>query len=386
LADGPPKSAVPSPFVRRLAAASAIAAAAAATIFLVLRARIPAVEPWRVERITLRPVVAGRGTILPPERIPVFPAVIGRVARVLVAVGTTVRAGDPLIELDGTAYAAQVDEARASAALAEKEAERAAETADAAARKLARARGLAGRKIASPEYLQAVKLEVEAAGRDQRSAAAALGVARSKLAAARDALARTRVAAPASGTVEAVHVRPGETVAESTAVAEIADATAPLASVEVLRRSAAGVVVPGAAATVTAGGAAAAGTVRRVEANKTSDSPYVTVMIALSSAPAAVRPGVPAEARIEGAPKKDVLAVPVGALAVRPRGAVRDTVWTLTGDRAHRREVEIGAVGERSAEIVSGLREGETIVAGPAAVLRRLEDGARVRIGTGKGE
>jgi len=382
LADGRTKPAVPSP---PAVAAGAIAAAVAAMIFFVLRARVPAVDSWRVERLPLRPVAFGRGTILPAERIPVFPRVIGRVVRVLAAVGTTVRAGDPLIELDGAAYTAQVREASASVARAEKEAETAAEAVDSAARKLSRARGLAGRKIASPEYLQAVKLEAEAAGREQQTASAALGVARSRLAAARDALARTRVAAPASGTVEALSVRPGETVAESNIVAEIADVTAPLASVEVPRRSAA-VVAPGSTAKVSAEGAAAAGVVRSVEANKTPDSPYVTVMIALSSAPAAVRPGMAAQAKIEGAPRKDVLAVPVGALAVRPSGGARDTVWALSDGRAVRRPVEIGAVGERFAEVASGLREGETIAVGPAGVLLRLEDGERVRIAAGKGD
>ncbi len=385
MADGPPKPAVPSPLARRVVAAAAIAAAAAGTVLLVRRAGAPAVESWRVERTTLLPIAAGRGTILPAERVPAFPRVIGRVAKILVAVGETVRSGDPLIELDGSAYAAQVDDARAAVARAERDAERAASAVDAAARKLARARGLAGKNIASPDYLQAAKLEAEAARREEQAASAALDVARSRLATARDALARTRVAAPASGAVVAVHVRPGETVAESKAVAEIADAAAPLASVEIPLRPAAA-VAPGAAASVTAGGVAAAGTVRRVEANKTADSPYVTVMIALSSVPGGVRPGMAAQARIEGAPKGDVLTVPVGALAEPPNGSGRGTVWVLSGSRVRRRPVEIGLVGARFAEIVAGLRQGETIAAGPAPALLRLEDGERVRIATGRGE
>jgi multidrug efflux pump subunit AcrA (membrane-fusion protein) len=194
LADGGTRQpSVRSPIARH-AAGAAIAAAAAAAILLLFRARVPVVEPWRVERTTVQPVPAGRGTILPPEPVAVFPEVIGRVVKVLVAVGDRVRPGDPLVELDGKAYAAQVDEARAAVAHAEREAQRAAEAVDAAARRLSQARGLAGKKIASPEYLQSVKLEAQGAAREQEAASAALDAARSKLASARETLARTRVA------------------------------------------------------------------------------------------------------------------------------------------------------------------------------------------------
>ncbi|HET9794182.1 MAG TPA: biotin/lipoyl-binding protein, partial [Thermoanaerobaculia bacterium] len=92
----------------RRGGAAAIAAAAAAAIAFMLRARVPAVEAWRVARTTVSPVAVGRGTILPPAAVTVFPRVIGRVARVLVTPGGTVRSGDPLIELDGAAYTGQV--------------------------------------------------------------------------------------------------------------------------------------------------------------------------------------------------------------------------------------------------------------------------------------
>ncbi|HET9793698.1 MAG TPA: efflux RND transporter periplasmic adaptor subunit, partial [Thermoanaerobaculia bacterium] len=257
---------------------------------------------------------------------------------------------------------------------------------DAAAEKLARARGLAGKKIASPEYLEAARLQAEGARRQQRIASEALDAARSRLAVGRETLGRTRVTSPASGTVREVRVRPGETVAESSPVADIADPSTKLASVEIAPRGA-GAIVPGAAARVTAGGATAAGVVRDVGANKTGGSPYVSVMIALPSAPGAWRPGMAAQARIDGTPREAVLAVPVAALASRPgNGAATDAVWVLAEGRARRRTVEIGGVGERLAEITSGLREGETIARGPVSVLRRLDDGDRVRVETRKGE
>jgi multidrug efflux pump subunit AcrA (membrane-fusion protein) len=53
-------------------------------------------------------------------------------------------------------------------------------------------------------------------------------------------------------------------------------------------------------------------------------------------------------------------------------------VFTVVSERVRRRAVEVGARGDRDAEILSGLAEGETIVAGPARALSRLADGDRI--------
>jgi hypothetical protein len=106
------------------------------------------------------------------------------------------------------------------------------------------------------------------------------------------------------------------------------------------------------------------------------------MMIALRTPPGDFAPGKAARARIEGPPRPGVLAVPLGALAA-PRRAPAAVVWTLERDRVRRRPIETGAVGDRLVEVRSGLREGETIVGGPAGVVRRLVDGDRVRV---KGE
>ena len=51
---------------------------------------------------------------------------------------------------------------------------------------------------------------------------------------------------------------------------------------------------------------------------------------------------------------------------------VRDDVATF-------RPVKVGIAGDEYFEVVDGLREGETIVAGTYQAIRDLKDGARVR-------
>jgi multidrug efflux pump subunit AcrA (membrane-fusion protein) len=60
-----------------------------------------------------------------------------------------------------------------------------------------------------------------------------------------------------------------------------------------------------------------------------------------------------------------------------PSDAVQESsVFVIERDRARRRKIEIGVRGTRMAEVLSGLREGERVIA-PA--VSGLADGARVR-------
>jgi RND family efflux transporter MFP subunit len=79
--------------------------------------------------------------------------------------------------------------------------------------------------------------------------------------------------------------------------------------------------------------------------------------------------GMSVEANVVTREKANALLVPADAL-------VGSHVFVIAGDRAHRRQVEIGVRGTRSVEVVSGLSEGER-VASPAPAA--LADGVRVR-------
>jgi RND family efflux transporter MFP subunit len=81
--------------------------------------------------------------------------------------------------------------------------------------------------------------------------------------------------------------------------------------------------------------------------------------------------GMSVEANVVTRQKAGVLLVPADAV----QGA---HVFVIEGDRARRRQIEIGIRGTRSVEVVSGLGEGELVASPPPA---GLADGDRVRIG-----
>jgi RND family efflux transporter MFP subunit len=244
--------------------------------------------------------------------------------------------------------------------------------------RLDRASAMSKKQIASEDYLAAARIDLAKARQAQAQAGTALAEARSRLAVAREAMGRTRIVAPISGRVAGLEARPGETVAEEVEIAAIEEVGVVRARI-LVRGEEGRLVVAGERAAVTAPGSGNpySGAVTSAAApNKSGDSAYWTVMIAI---PAAVelRSGTPVRARIESSPLPGVLAVPVSALL--PRGAGRRAeVFTVVSERVRRRAVEVGARGDRDAEILSGLAEGETIVAGPARALSRLADGDRI--------
>jgi RND family efflux transporter MFP subunit len=358
------------------AALGVAAALAAAIFFLFLRA--PGVEVVRVERRDLVPVVRGSGEILPPARVGVHPAVMGKILRVGVAEGQAVRAGDLLAELDGAPYADQAARAQTAVEASAREARAAESSVVAAERKLARAGDLSKKQIASADYLAAARIDLAKARQAQAGAAAALAEARTRLAVAREAMSRTRVAAPISGRVAGLRARPGQTVAEGAEIASIEEVGVFRARI-LVRAEEGRLVAAGDRASLTSSGSGRpfSGAVLSVAApNKSGDSAYWTVMIAIP-APVELRSGTPVRARIESAPLRGVLAVPVAALM--PSAAVRRAeVFAVVSERARRRAVEVGARGERDAEILSGLAEGDPIVGGPARAVSRLADGDRI--------
>ena len=83
-----------------------------------------------------------------------------------------------------------------------------------------------------------------------------------------------------------------------------------------------------------------------------------------------LKPGMSVEANIITREQSNALLIPTEAL----QGTV---VYVLNGDRVHKREVKVGIRGARSVEILSGLNEGDRVVA-PASA--GLADGVAVRV------
>ena len=128
------------------------------------------------------------------------------------------------------------------------------------------------------------------------------------------------------------------------------------------------------------------------------------VVVTLSDPPENLRPGLSCTAKITTATRSHVLAVPLQALTIRQAKDLQDNadkknnmqaaassgpddpgkkelqgVFVVQNNKAKFVTVETGVAGVTDIEILSGLKESDTIVTGSYKVLRSLRNGAKVK-------
>jgi HlyD family secretion protein len=120
------------------------------------------------------------------------------------------------------------------------------------------------------------------------------------------------------------------------------------------------------------------------------------VKIQIQDPPDTIKPGLSAQADIYTGSNDDALAIPFQALVVRDialkegerfkPGDKRDEegVYLVEGDKVKFVPVTTGMTGDMSVEVLSGLKEGDTLVSGPLRVLRELKDGTKVKVDSKK--
>jgi HlyD family secretion protein len=144
-------------------------------------------------------------------------------------------------------------------------------------------------------------------------------------------------------------------------------------------------------------------TATQTAAGSTDRAVDFDVEITLDNPPTDIRPDLSATAKIITDTRKNSLALPIIALTVREDermpnesvepGAPAAPTDTFPGDRKRETEgvfivrdnlaffqpVKVGIAGEEHFEILSGLKEGDKIVAGSYQAIRELRDSTRVR-------
>jgi HlyD family secretion protein len=134
------------------------------------------------------------------------------------------------------------------------------------------------------------------------------------------------------------------------------------------------------------------------------------VVVTLENPPDNLRPGLSTTAKIKTAERKDVIGIPIQALAVRSRKDLEDAaknakkdgnvtlaappppaasdpkkdevqgVFVVNGKKAFFRPVETGISGVTNIEITKGLQPGDEIVVGSYKALRTLKPEAMVKV------
>lgn len=302
----------------------------------------------------VKPAVGAEFTVSPPQE--------ARVAEMPKVVGDPVRRGDLLVRFEIPSLEADAASKRSDLARGEAQLETARQN-------LTRLSGLYDRGIAA-------RKEVEDARRDVAQAEATVTEARTATSAAGRLAGREVVRAPFDGVV----------VGRSRQVGDLVDPGAPEPLIRVIDPSRLqveaavpaaelGRIVVGSPARVR-GGAFPEEAARVIARPPSVDPTTGTALARLAFDQPTRRPaGLAADVEISGAERQAAVLVPADALV---QEGAQSFVYTVDAQKkAHRREVTVGVTAGGQAEILSGVKAGETVVVrGQTA----LPDGATVEV------
>ena len=397
----------------------------------------------KVQKRDLVSIVTASGRVQPKRKVDVSSDITGRIVSLPVREGDMVERNQVLVRIDPTQYEASVQSRQAFLASAQAQRSQARATKDQAERAFVRARDIRAQnpQLVSQEALEQAETQQRIAVANVEGAQHQVEQSAAALREAQDALRKTTIVAPMAGKVTRLAVEEGEVAVPGTFSREtgllmtisdlsVIEVTVQVDETDVIRlqlgdsaevsidaypdTTFAGRVTEVANSSVRGAAAAAA-------AGGQEQAVDYEVVITLDRPPRDVRPDLSATARIITATRVGVLTVPIIALTVREpeadsaarrdtsaarhdssrsglqaqqpaAGAARDTTARRRGKEVEGvfvvdtiaktvrfRPVKVGITGDEYFEVVSGVREGETIVSGSYQAIRDLKTGGRVR-------
>lgn len=384
------------------------------------------IEP--VQHRDLVAIVSASGWVRPHRKVDVQADIMGRVTDLRVKEGQAVKQGQVLLVIDPTQYEAALE--RAKAAVSEARAREAQAQANQiqAQRALVRQQALAAQdsNLVSQQSLEEAATGVQVQAELLKAARYSVAQAEASVGVAQDQLAKTVIRAPMDGVITRLNVDQGETAIVGTmnnpgsllltvadlaimeAVVRVDETDLPQlqlgdsASIKIdafPRRTFIGRVTEiGHSAIVSPETQAASGQAGQGQAVD------FEVVITLDNPPAGLRSDLSTTADIVTAKRQNALAIPIIALTVRELGNVRplpqetpeaqqaanqvsqdernkDTegVFVVRDGKAEFVPVQVGIAGREYFEVLSGLTEKDSVVAGPYDAIRNLVNGKAVR-------
>lgn len=382
----------------------------------------------RVEPVARRDLVAmvrASGWVRPHRAVDVQSDIMGRVTELRVKEGDAVKRGDVLLRIDPSQYEAAVAQARAavSAARAREAQSRASQLQ--ANQALSRAQQMRQRDstLVSPQALEDAQTQAHVQAALEEAAQYGVEQAIAALRQAQDQLSKTVIRAPIGGVITRLNVETGETAVIGTManprslLLTISDMNNMETVVRVDETDVPSIALGDSAkvlidafpkqefvgrVTEIAHSSVVAPEDRNALSTQSSAVDF-EVVLTLDNPPPILRPDLSATAEIVTAVRPNALAIPIIALTVREKkdlepmpqetpeaqAAAADLdsnnqdvegVFMVRNGKATFVPVKVGITGQEHFEVLDGLAEGDTVVAGPYEAIRSLTNGKAIRI------
>lgn len=372
----------------------------------------------RLDAVGQRDLVAAvtsSGKIEADVQVDISADITGRIVQLGVKEGDLVKKGQFLIQIDPAQYQSAVKRLEGLQASSQASMIQTQTSRDQLKRQLDRWNEM--RKInaalVSQEQVEQAQQQYDAAVASYAASAANVDQARGSLAEARDQLAKTRIASPINGRVVRLPVEVGEVAVPGTFSKEtgrlmtIADLGKIIAKVKVDETDvvkvhlgdSVDVTIDAYQDTSFAGKVTKISNAATVSGSATGSTDRAVdfdVEVTLDNPPAGIRPDLSATARVVTDTRTKSLAIPIIALTVRQhevlpnelKGAAtddkkkdrdREGVFVVQNGVATFRPVKVGIAGDEYFEVLSGLKQGDSIVAGPYQAVRDMKDSTKVK-------
>ncbi len=377
----------------------------------------------RLEAVSQRDLVSAvtaSGKIEADAQVDISADITGRIVQLGVKEGDVVKKGQFLVQIDPAQYESAVKRLEGLLASSQASLVQAQTNRDQSKRQLDR--WVEMRKInaalVSSEQVEQAQQQYDVAVASYNAAAANVDQARGSLSEARDQLSKTRIMSPINGRVVRLPVEVGEVAVPGTFSREtgrlmtIADLGTILAKVKVDETDVVRVhLADSVEVTIDAftdstftGRVTKISNSATVAASNTGSGDRAVdfdVEVTLDNPPAGIRPDLSATARIVTDTRSKALAIPIIALTVRQheelpnelkegeaapaskassiRDKDREGVFVVQNGVATFRAVKVGIAGDEYFEVVDGLKQGDSLVAGPYQAVRDMKDSTRVK-------
>ena len=322
----------------------------------------------QVEPGEISTTITATGTIEPVKTVDVGTQVSGIVKRLYVDYNSVVRRGQVIAELDRTNLLSDLSSMQARLRSAQIEL-------DYQKKNYARYAELKQKDLVSLQ-------EYDVALENYRKAQESVRIAQQDVARAKTNLSYATVYSPIDGVVIGKSVEEGQTVASSFSTPSICRIAKDLTDMQCIAKvdeADIGEVREGQRVTFTVDAYpddVFSGSVKQVRQNPVTTNNVVTyeVVISAPNADLKLKPGLTANITIYTLERSGVMSVPAAALRFTPEPSVfgnkyviKDTtadhkLWTLDGNVLTAHKVEIGVSDGTRTEVISGMKEGSTII------------------------
>lgn len=328
----------------------------------VSQGRVVAVEVGKVSRQDVKPVLAFSANLEPVWSADISPKVDGRIDHLNVDEGDAVQAGTVLALLDTSELSAQVTQAEGNLYTARANVEQ-------AELDLKRTSSLAQQGAVSAQALDTARIKRDLAYGQLRSAEGNLAQLASRLQSA-------AIESPRTGTVVKKYLQAGFYAKAGSPIVAVADVSSLLAKATIGEAQIAEINmgIPAKIIVAALGNREFAGSVTRISPAAALPSRTFVAEVTIPNPDNVIRAGMFGKVEIAGAVHKNALVVPESALVMRED---QKTVYVVNSEnKVQQRVLKLGYVGQGFAEVLEGVKEGESIV---TSGQNKIKDGATIR-------